>query len=275
MLVALPLFSGIAGALIVMQANPGSAVLPLAGFVSTAAFALLLVTLRLGEPKRRGFVGVLMVTALFGVLNAPIAAILAGPRAMQMNGYDELVGFSFVGAVVVSPLSAALGVYFGLCWLAALQRFSLALARPTLTDPSHIATRLGAGALGLSVASVCALSISVRQWHRAYRWPQTEDVLVNVAANLALGLLCIGGVALIAYGLWSRRRLSRLVANARSGDHDEFCMAPDHSNEPATELLEFTRDSICTRVLCRRTAAQGDGAYRVNREHLTPWALMP
>jgi len=280
MFVCVPLFSAAAGAILVLQADPEQPGLALAGALSTGSFCHLLVLLRLGQPRKRHFLGVLFVAAVLGTLNAPAAAILAGPHAMHVDNFGELVGLSLFGAIVVSPLSAALGASFGLAWLAALTRFSQASERAALTDPSSLALRLGAGALGLALVSTLGVSVGTSM----IRPGGIHGYQAMVAAGtfpgsqllifLAFTSLILGGLLLMAYGLRGKYRLLRFVRLAKTGKHDEFCVGPVDL-EPTPSLLALTRDRACERVLCRRSAAKGDGAYRLNQDHLTPWALMP
>ncbi|NOY93644.1 MAG: hypothetical protein GXP55_20860 [Deltaproteobacteria bacterium] len=278
MFVVVPLFSAVAGGLIVMQVNPVKWQLPLAGAISTAFFASLLVFLRLGAPKRRHFLGVLAVAAFFGALNAPVVAVLAGPSAMGVESYAQLMGYALFGAIVFSPASGALGAGFGLAWLATLTRFSRAEQHPALMDVPSLMLRLGAGVLGLAALSAASIALAAPRFR-----PLTGRepyALVHGAEPLpmalGLGFLLFGGLALIGAGLWSRRRFRGLLRAASTGEHEEFCLAPVDLADGSTKgLLAITRDRVCTRVLCRRHAVKGDGAYRLNRDHLTPWALMP
>jgi len=279
MLVAVPFFSAVAGGLIIMQANPAAWQLPFAGATATGFFALVLVLLRLGSPKRRHFLGVLAVAAFLGVLTAPTAALIAGPAAMHVSDTAQLMGYVLFGAIVVAPLSSALGAAFGLIWFAALRRFSEALERPALTDVSSLTLRLGAGALGL--AALSGTGVAMRLGERSFalaheRFLRPAFFAAEPLMVAGLSCLALGGLVLLAHGLWTKRRVTRILRDAAAGEHEVFCLAPgDLPEAPATELIAITRASVCTRVLCRRDAAKADGAYRLNRDHLTPWALMP
>jgi len=247
-----------------------------AGAVSTAFFSLLLVLPRLGQPKKRHFLGVLVFAAFLSVLNAPMAVLLAEPKVMHTSDFVQLLGLTLFGSVVFSPLSGALGASFGLAWLAALTRFSQATEKPALTDPSSLALRLGAGALSLAFIVALAIGVMVdapllreRALYRGGAVPGSEMLMVA-----GLAFMVAAGLVLGAYGLWSRRGRGRLMRTARGNVGREFCVAPSGHEPAAIELLALTRDRACERILCRRLEAKGDGAYRLNRDHLTPWVRL-
>jgi len=279
MLVTLPLFSGAAGGVIGALAMPEDLTPMFACATATALFALLLILQRLKSPKKRRWLGVVGLAAFFGIMNVPLAVLLGGPGALHIQGIGPLLGYALWGGIVASPLSGAFGACFGLCWLAALKRFAQAMAQPTLADIPSLTSRVGAGALGLAALSGLTLLASSHFVTNFVTRPGLDGAASWHAEPIVAGsmmLMVLGGLMLLADGLWARRRLMHLIRDAEAGTHPNFRLASaDVGEAPASGLVEVTRNAPCTRVLCRRTDAQGEGAYRLNREHLTPWALMP